>query len=746
MTDDTLVAPNRSVLDLPLTLKSDLEVALRRLGLHPSEKALELRPLQLAGAWGYASSACMALAKEARQAPQQLAETVAAALPAHPEIARVEALRGYLNFHVDVPVYAGQLVREVLARGDAWGQGRPKTGRVMVEYAQPNTHKAVHVGHLRNIALGAAVVYILRTAGWEVIAATYPGDIGMHVIRCLWCYIKYHNGQEPATGRGRWLSKVYSEADARLEYKKHVVELLGTALRDSTLGPRLAQGLQALGESAAEVREEVAALLHSLEMAGPDPDPETPHEPDEELGADLSLADTNPAVLTRMWEVLAEVLAPDHELYAEFQELSAHWDWLERVADWRQEVRDLYKQWELQDPDLLALWRRTRQWSIDEFKEIFKTLSAPIDVEFYESELEEEGRAIVEELIRLGIAEDGRPHGETVYIKLDEKLRRHPVLSEKYHDQLWRKDKDGNLVERNPYRVLVVLRSDSTTLYSTKDLALAKRKFEEYGVDRSIYVIDVRQSLYFQQVFKALELWGFPQAELAYHLGYEMVGTKEGAFSSRKGNAPLYEDFEQEALRRAREIVDRKQAELLERGTEDERRLLDDAEREAVAEAVGIGGLKWGMLDKDNNTFIAFDWEQALNPNTQSAPYIQYAHARTCSLLEKAAAAGIRLTDDAGQPLAFDYADLSSYELALLEVIGRFPEEIERAAATLKPVVITGYLLGLADALNNFWHNCPILKAERPEQRLARVALTAAARQTLANGLHVLGIAAPAVM
>ncbi len=746
MTDTSLALPNSSVLDLPLTLKSDLEDTLRRLGLHPPEKALELRPLSLAGAWGYASSVCMALAKEARQPPQQLAEAVVAALPARPEVARIEALRGYVNFYVDVPAYSSRLVGEVLAGGEAWGQGRPKTGRIMVEYAQPNTHKAVHVGHLRNITLGTAVINILRKAGWDVIAATYPGDIGMHVIKCLWCYIKYHNGQEPETGRGRWLSKVYSESDARLEYKKHVVELLGLALRDSALGPRLTQGLQALGETASEVREEVAALLHSLEVAGPDPDPETAHEPDEELGADLSLGDTNPALLTRMWEVLGEVLTPGHELYEDYRQLSEHWDWLAHVATWRQEVRDLYKLWELQDPALLELWQRTRQWSIDEFNEVFKTLSAPVDVEFYESEVEAEGRAIVDELIRLDIAEDGRQHGETVYIKLDDKLRQHPVLSQKYHDQLWRKDKEGNLVERNPYRVLVVLRSDSTTLYATKDLALAKRKFEDYGVDRSIYVIDVRQSLYFQQVFKALELWGFPQAEQAYHLGYEMVGTKEGAFSSRKGNAPLYEDFEQEALRRAREVVDRKQAELLERGNEDERRVLDDGEREAVARAVGIGGLKWGMLDKDNNTFIAFDWEQALNPNTQSAPYIQYAHARTCSLLDKAATAGIRLTGAGGQLLTFDYQGLTSYEQALLEIIGRFPEEIERAAATLKPVVITGYLLTLADALSNFWHNCPILKAERPEQRLARVALTAAARQTLENGLAVLGIAAPEVM
>src|SRR5205085_1553345 len=128
------------------------------------------------------------------------------------------------------------------------------------------------------------------------------------------------------------------------------------------------------------------------------------------------------------------------------------------------------------------------------------------------------------------------------------------------------------------------------------------------------------------------------------------------------------------------------------------------------------------------------------DPNTQSAPYIQYAHARSCSLLEKARAAGIRLADDAGQPLPFDYRDLSPHEQGLLEVIGRFPDEVERAAAALKPVILTTYLFTLADALSNFWHNCPILRAESASRREARVALVAATRQTLANGLALLGI------
>ena len=745
MTAPAEPTPGGSVLDLSATLQSDLEAALRRLGLQPAERVLELRPLTLPGTWGYGTSACFALAKEAHRAPQQLAEAIAALLPARPEIARVEAVRGYLNFHIDVPAYASRLVVEVLARGDAWGQGAPRPGKIMVEYAQPNTHKAVHVGHLRNIVLGAAVIRLLRKVGHTVIAATYPGDIGMHVIKCLWCYRRFHAGAEPETGRGRWLAGVYSESDARLEYKKHVMELLGTALRDPDLAAHVTAGLQARGESAAEVQSEEAALLQALAGVRPDPDPESAHEPDEGLGTDLDLSAPPPLLVARMWEVLGEALPADHPLVDDYRRLSPHLDWLEQVPGWRQEVRDLYLRWEAQDPDLLALWQRTRQWSVDEFADVFATLDAPIDVQFYESQVEPEGRQIVELLIGLGIAEDLRPEGGPVIIRLDDRLRTHPVLCEKYRDQLWRVDKSGAVVERTPWRVMVVLRSDGTTLYATKDLALARRKFEDFGIDRSIYVIDVRQSLYMQQVFRALELWGFSQAEQCYHLGYEMVGTKEGAFSSRKGTAPLYEDFEREALRRAREIVDRKQAELIERGSEDERRLLSPAERDAVARAVALGGIKMGMLDKDNNTMIAFDWEQALNPNVQSAPYVQYAHARTSSLLQKAAAAGIRLRDDAGRPLAYHFGGFTPYDQALLEAIHRFPEEIDRAAANLKPVILTSYLFSLADALNNFWHNCPILKADEP-LRTARVALMAATRQTLANGLALLGIAAPAVM
>jgi arginyl-tRNA synthetase len=177
------------------------------------------------------------------------------------------------------------------------------------------------------------------------------------------------------------------------------------------------------------------------------------------------------------------------------------------------------------------------------------------------------------------------------------------------------------------------------------------------------------------------------------------------------------------------------------------------------------------MLDKDNNTYIAFDWEQALNPRQQSAPYIMYAHARASSVLAKAAEEGLS-ADLAAGPVDFTRLQLAAADLDLLahlkdaddrdpnkrrvislnsevnllDMISRYPDEIQRTASLYNPVILTRYLFELAEAFNKFWDTSRILTAETPELRRSRLVLAAAARQTIANGLGLLGIAAPDVM
>ena len=387
---------------------------------------------------------------------------------------------------------------------------------------------------------------------------------------------------------------------------------------------------------------------------------------------------------------------------AEWQRLNVHADWWIPAGTWEREYRETWSEWERKDPTLVALWEETKAWSLEEFRRIYAELGIRFDVWFYESEVEEPGRAIVQELLDKGIAEisEGLP-----VVKIDEKLG----------------------LDKETYRVLPILRSDGTTLYSTKDLSLTKEKFERYGVDRAIWVIDVRQSLYMQQIFKIMELWGFPQADKCYHLGYEIVALPEGMMGSRTGRTILYDDIAPEVFSRAGAVIEEKNPEMPE-------------ERKAtVAREIGAGALLYGMLDRDNNRIIVFDAAEALSLHGQSAPYIQYAHARACRLLERAGT----LPDFAAQPPAF--AELTAHEINLIEQIAALPAEVQRAAREYKPLVIATYAYNLAVRTNDFYEHCRVLDAPQP-QRDERLALVAAARGALASALSLLGIAAPEAM
>jgi arginyl-tRNA synthetase len=366
------------------------------------------------------------------------------------------------------------------------------------------------------------------------------------------------------------------------------------------------------------------------------------------------------------------------------------------------ERRELNRRWDAGDPEVRELWRRTRQWSLDELQEILRMLDIHIDVFFFESEAEEPAKAIVDELIRRGIAEDERPDGPVI-VRIDEKLG----------------------LKREKYRTAVVLRSDGTTLYLTKDLALARLKFEQHHVDRSLYVVDFRQSLHFQQAFKILELYGFPQAAKCYHLPHGFVTLPEGAMSARKGNLVLIKDVADEARRRVLDVIAEKNPSLT------------PEERGEVAEKVGLGALIYAMLSVDNSKHIVFDWDTALSFDGQSAPYIQNAHVRANSILRKAG--------DLPGESSFDH-ELDPLEVELIDLISRFPGTVQQAALEYKPLLMANYAYELARVFHAFYHAVPVIQSETAAARNARLRLTAAARQTLASSLRLLAIQAPAVM
>ncbi|HRK89589.1 MAG TPA: arginine--tRNA ligase [Anaerolineales bacterium] len=372
------------------------------------------------------------------------------------------------------------------------------------------------------------------------------------------------------------------------------------------------------------------------------------------------------------------------------------------------ERREMYRKWDSGDEYVRELWRVTREWSLEELREVLHMLDVKMDVWFYESEVDEPSKAIVEELIARNIADDERPTGGAVIVKIDEKLG----------------------LTKEKYRTNVILRRDGTTLYLTKDLALAKVKFEQYHVNRSIYVVDVRQSLHLQQAFAILKLWGFPQAEKCYHLGYGFVSLPEGAMSSRKGRVVLFKEVFDEAVKRVLSVNAEKSVEIA------------PEEREKIASQIGLGALVYSMLSVDNNKDIVFNIEEALSFDGRTGPYIQNAHVRANSILRKSQ---VESQKSDLRPSTFDY-ELTKQEIELIEQMSQFPQKVQQAAEEYRPLVMAMYAYDLANAFHSFYHAVPVLQSEDEKVKNARLRLVAAAKQVVANSLRLLDIQAPDVM
>lgn len=530
------------------------------------------------------------LAKTLKSAPPALAQKIAAAIPADEIFGVVQAAGPYVNItftaqalgeQVAHPARSGDLFKRPLTKGEP---------RTMVEYSQPNTHKELHVGHMRNLTLGDAIVRMLRGANVDTIAATFPGDMGTHVAKCLW-YMKKHNKEAvPDKDRGEWLGTMYSKANIKLE--------------DETGTPQEEKN-----------RQELTVIINQLE-------------------------------------------AKKGEYY--------------------------------------ELWKETRQWSIALMEQVYKWAGVEFDKWYWESEVDADSVATVKKYYAEG------------------KM----VLSE---------GAIGVDLNAENLGFCLLLKSDGTGLYATKDLELARRKFQDYKIHKNVYVVDVRQALHFKQVFKVLEKLGFPHAKDCFHLQYNFVELPDGAMSSRKGNiVPIMDLINQMEDLIKKQFLNRYVGEWSVQEIED------------VAEIVAKGAIKYGMLRIDTNKKIVFDMAEWLRLDGESGPFIQYSYARIASLVRK----------QAYDPDAAVKWELLTHpaEHQLMRQMMNYPQLISNAALDFKPAMICGYLYDLAKLFNVFYHECPIGSVDSAELKGARLGLSAAVGATLKQGLSLLGIPVPEKM
>ncbi|MFD1570053.1 arginine--tRNA ligase [Halorubrum laminariae] len=302
-----------------------------------------------------------------------------------------------------------------------------------------------------------------------------------------------------------------------------------------------------------------------------------------------------------------------------------------------------------------------------------------------------------------------------------------------YEEDAWQLELDDWGIDKN----LVFLRSDDTSLYTTRDLAHHEWKFANY--DRAVTVLGEDHKLQADQLDATLELLGNDIDRLG-HVIYSYVNLPEGKMSTRRGTGVMLDDLLDEAIDRAREAVETRMDDRI----RDDDLTEEDVER--IAHQVGIGAVRYDIVSKQPAKAITFEWEDALDFEGQSAPFVQYVHARCCGILDEAADAGIAVPEP-GEPIDVDAAALEADEARdLLREIARFPAAIESAADDLEPHTIATFTREFADAYNAFYRECPVVTADDDDLRAARVALVAAAKHTMANALDVLGVEAPESM
>lgn len=550
----------------------ELKVALGK-GYTPNVSELEIPPDQVMGDLAYP---CFNLAKGLKKNPGELAVELAAKIEPQGWIKKAEAKGPYVNFFLKPEVFGQAVLEEINKEGKDYGKSTiGHQRRVMVEYANLNTHKEVHIGHLRNCFVGHTVINVLRAAGYEVVPTAYINDLGTHVAKCVWGLEKFHSGEEPPKDeRITFLGRVYTEA-TRAE------------------------------ETDPKAREEISKVYHELENG---------------RGASVTT------------------------------------------------------------------WRKTRKWSLDDLKRIFKELGLPIDVWYFESEFIKEAKKTIDYLIKKGLVIHS--NGAWIIDFTSENLG-----------------------------VYILVKSDGTLLYYAKDIPLAFKKEAEYHPEKSIYVVDNRQSLAMQQLFATLKKMDFKR-ELV-HLAYDFVTLKEGAMSSRKGNIIRYETLRDTLL------------EAVEEETKKRHPNWKENKIKKTAWAIAFAAIRFGILRQDPNKKIIFDMEEVVSFEGYTGPYLLYTFARIQSVLKKAGKI---------KPEIKIEKLILPIEHQILFQLARYPEIVVNTAQDFKLDRLAEYLFVLAKTFASFYHEAQVVRVENKDLTAARLALVHAVGQTIQNGLAMMGI------
>ena len=360
-------------------------------------------------------------------------------------------------------------------------------------------------------------------------------------------------------------------------------------------------------------------------------------------------------------------------------------------------ARENFKKLEDGCPEEVALWKRFRDMSLVVFEKLYKRLHVEFDNYNGESFYSDKIPAVVDMLREKGL--------------LTESQGAQVVMLDEY--------------DLPP---CIILKSDGTTIYASRDLAAVLYRKETYNFDKNIYVVGIPQALHFKQVFSVLKKAGYECADNCEHVGFGLVKFKNMKFSTRDGNIVLLEDLLNEAVAKTREVIVEN---AKTRGTDMTEEEIDD-----IAEKVGIGAVIYTYVKSGRERDIVFSWEEMLDFEGDTAPYLIYTYARTRSILRKAAENGIDYSTDKEKASLLT----SEEEYALIKSIADFPGSVKKAAASNEPFMISRQISLIARNFNRFYNNSRIINLEDEDLKKARLLLCEAVCDIISEGLDLLGI------
>ena len=370
-----------------------------------------------------------------------------------------------------------------------------------------------------------------------------------------------------------------------------------------------------------------------------------------------------------------------NELYVKFhQEAEEH-------PEYDDEARAYFKKIEQGDEECLSLFHWFKELTLKDVQKIYDMLDIRFDSYAGESYYSDKMQPIVDELKEKGLLIESR---------------------------------GAQVVDLEEYGMspCIILKSDGSSLYATRDMAAATYRKNTYDFDKCLYVVAYQQNLHFKQFFKVLELMGKEWAKDLVHVAYGMVSLEEGTMSTRKGNVVFLEDVINKCIEKAYKIIDEKNPDL--------------ENKQDVAQKVGVGAVIFGALYNNKIKDIVFSYDKVLNFDGETSVYVQYTCARANSVLQKG-----------GIVTAYEIPELTAEEIELVKALATFPETVSAAAEKYEPSYVARFAVDVAQKFNKFYFNCKILAAEDEKTKNFRLALTNATLQALKNAFALLGIGVP---